>query len=125
MEQRPFAFARVDHVQLAIPAGGEGRCREYWGGLLGLTELDKPPLLAGRGGCWFQGPGFQVHLGVEADFRPALKAHPGFEVEGLPELADVLSTHGYPVTWSDEVPGQERFHTSDPFGNRVEFLRRH
>ncbi|MBR7836712.1 glyoxalase, partial [Actinospica durhamensis] len=73
----------------------------------------------------FQGAAFQVHLGVEADFRAALKAHPGFEVEGLAELAGVLAAHGYPVTWSDEVPGQERFHTSDPFGNRLEFLRRH
>jgi catechol 2,3-dioxygenase-like lactoylglutathione lyase family enzyme len=118
-----FSFARVDHVQLAIPAGGEERCREYWAGVLGLTELAKPPILAARGGCWFQGPGFQVHLGVEQDFRPALKAHPGFEIEGLERLAEVLADHGYRVTWSDEVPGQDRFHTTDPFGNRLEFLQ--
>ena len=120
-----FAFARVDHVQLAIPAGGEARGRAYWGGLLGLAELSKPPVLAARGGCWFQGPGFQVHLGVEADFRPAVKAHPGFEIDGLAELAEAFAAQGYPVTWSDDVPGQERFHTLDPFGNRLEFLRRH
>lgn len=120
-----FAFARVDHVQLAIPAGGEARGRAYWGGLLGLAELSKPPVLAARGGCWFQGPGFQVHLGVEADLRPAVKAHPGFEIDGLAELAEAFAAQGYPVTWSDDVPGQERFHTLDPFGNRLEFLRRH
>ena len=120
-----FAFARVDHVQLAIPAGGEARGRAYWGGLLGLAELSKPPVLAARGGCWFQGPGFQVHLGVEADFRPAVKAHPGFEIDGLAELAEAFAAQGYPVAWSDDVPGQERFHTLDPFGNRLEFLRRH
>ncbi len=120
-----FAFARVDHVQLAIPAGGEARGRAYWGELLGLAELSKPPVLAARGGCWFQGPGFQVHLGVEADFRPAVKAHPGFEIDGLAELAEAFAAQGYPVTWSDDVPGQERFHTLDPFGNRLEFLRRH
>jgi catechol 2,3-dioxygenase-like lactoylglutathione lyase family enzyme len=120
---QPFSFARVDHVQLAIPAGGEERCREYWAGILGLTELAKPPVLARRGGCWFQGPGFQVHLGVEPDFRPAVKAHPGFEIEGLTRLAEVLAAHGHSVTWSDEVPGQRRFHTLDPFGNRLEFLQ--
>jgi len=122
---QPFSFTRVDHVQLAIPAGGEERGRRYWGGLLGLPELDKPAALAGRGGCWFQGPGFQVHLGVEAEFRSAVKAHPGFEVDGLAALAELFGAHGYPVTWSDEVPGQDRFHTLDPFGNRLEFLHRY
>jgi catechol 2,3-dioxygenase-like lactoylglutathione lyase family enzyme len=124
---QPFSLDRVDHVQLAVPAGGEERCRAFWGGLLGLTELAKPDALAARGGCWFQGSGFQVHLGVEAEFRPARKAHPGFEVDGLAALAalaELLAAHGHPVVWSDEVPGQDRFHTADPFGNRLEFLRR-
>jgi catechol 2,3-dioxygenase-like lactoylglutathione lyase family enzyme len=117
-----FSLAGVNHVQLAIPADGEEKCRAFWGDILGLTEVPKPPALAPRGGCWFDGPGFQVHLGVEADFRPARKAHPGFEVRGLTELAELLAMHGCDITWSDEVPGQERFHTADPFGNRIEFL---
>ncbi|HET9171629.1 MAG TPA: glyoxalase [Actinospica sp.] len=120
-----FTFTAVDHVQLAIPVGGEQACRDFWGGLLGLAELAKPPVLAARGGCWFDGPGFQVHLGVEAEFRPALKAHPGFRISGLRDLADRLGAAGYPVTWSDEVPGQDRFHTADPFGNRLEFVEPH
>jgi hypothetical protein len=119
-----FAFDRVDHVQFAIPAGGEEQGRAFWGEILRLAEIAKPPALAARGGCWFEGPGFQVHLGVEADFRPARKAHPGFEVSGLAELADLLTTHDYTVTWSEEVPGQDRFHTADPFGNRIEFLQK-
>ena len=117
-----FSFERVDHVQLAIPAGGEDRCRSFWGDVLGLTEVPKPPVLAARGGCWFDGPGFQLHAGVEADFRPARKAHPGFQVRGVRALADRLAAAGYPVTWSDDVPDQDRFHTADPFGNRLEFL---
>jgi hypothetical protein len=120
-----FSFERVDHVQLAIPAGGEHECRAYWGDVLGLAEAAKPPVLAARGGCWFDGPGFQVHLGVEPDFRPALKAHPGFRVRGVRALADRLGAAGYLATWSDEVPGQDRFHTHDPFGNRLEFLELH
>ena len=119
------SFAAIDHVQVAIPAGGEQECRAFWGELLGLSEVPKPPVLAARGGCWFQGPGFQVHLGVESDFRPALRAHPGFEIRGLRVLAELLAGHGYVVTFSSEVPGQDRFHTVDPFGNRLEFLEPH
>ncbi|MCX4750485.1 glyoxalase [Kitasatospora sp. NBC_01287] len=119
------SLAAINHVQLAIPAGGEQQCRAFWGELLGLPETPKPPALAVRGGCWFQGSGFQVHLGVEADFRPALRAHPAFEIRGLRALADRLADHGHPVTFSDEVPGQDRFHTADPFGNRLEFLEPH
>jgi catechol 2,3-dioxygenase-like lactoylglutathione lyase family enzyme len=117
-----FSFKQVDHVQLAIPAGGEDECRAFWGGVLGLPELSKPPALAARGGCWFDGPGFQVHAGVDPNFRPAFKAHPGFRVRGLSTLADRLGAAGYLVTWSDDVPGQDRFHTADPFGNRLEFV---
>lgn len=120
-----FSFAAIDHVQLAIPPGGEQQSRAFWGDLLGLTELPKPPALAPRGGCWFQGPTFQLHLGVEQDFHPARKAHPGFHIRGLRALAESLADHGYPVTFSDDVPGQDRFHTVDPFGNRLEFLEPH
>jgi catechol 2,3-dioxygenase-like lactoylglutathione lyase family enzyme len=120
-----FSFTAFDHVQLTIPAGGEQRSRDFWGELLGLAEIPKPLALAGRGGCWFQGPGFQLHLGVEQDFRPARKAHPGFRISGLRALADRLGEHGYPATFSDDVPGQDRFHTVDPFGNRLEFLELH
>jgi len=125
MTTRRFVFQRLDHIQLAIPAGGEQECRAFWGGLLGLPELPKPPVLAARGGCWFEGPGFQLHLGVEPDFRPALKAHPGFQIRGAKALAEILLAAGYLTTWSDDVPGQDRFHTTDPFGNRLEFLESH
>jgi len=121
----------VNHVQPAIPADGEDRGRAYWVGLLGLAELPKPPVLAARGGCWFDAAAFQVHLGVEQDFRPARKAHPAFEVRGVRvrALAERLAA-GYKVVWSDEVPGQDhvlpkRCHTADPFGNRLEFLEPH
>jgi catechol 2,3-dioxygenase-like lactoylglutathione lyase family enzyme len=117
-----FDFTRLHHVQLAIPAGGEAACRAFWAGALGMTEVRKPPVLAARGGCWFRGGGIEVHLGVEADFVPALKAHPGLLVTGLKQLATRLEQHGTPVTWDDEFPGHDRFYAHDPFGNRLEFL---
>lgn len=115
-------FQRLHHVQLAIPPGGEDDCRGFWGGLLGLAEVSKPPALAARGGCWFRGGGLEVHLGVERDPVPARKAHPGILVTGLDALAARLAAGGVEVTWDGEFPGYRRFYAADPFGNRLEFL---
>lgn len=114
----------IHHVQLACPAGVEDDLRAFYSGVLGLAEKSKPPVLAARGGCWFssEARGIELHLGVEADFRPARKAHPGLLWEDLTELADRLTAAGHPVEWSDELPGYRRFYTADPMGNRLEFL---
>lgn len=115
-------FLRLHHVQLAIPAGSEDRARAFWRDILGMTELTKPPVLAGRGGCWFRGHGLEVHLGVEDEFRPARKAHPGILVRHIRDLSDHLVAHGVEVTWDDNFPGHDRFYAHDAFGNRLEFL---
>ena len=115
----------IHHVQLACPAGSEPALRSFYAGVLGLTELPKPPVLAARGGCWFaMADGSELHLGVEADFRPARKAHPGLLWPALDDLAARLSKTGHEVRWAaeDEIPGRRRFHTDDPVGNRLEFL---
>jgi catechol 2,3-dioxygenase-like lactoylglutathione lyase family enzyme len=117
-----FALARLHHVQLAIPVGAEDAARPFYRDALGMTEIDKPPVLAARGGCWFRGDGIEIHLGVEEEFRPARKAHPALLVDGLDALADRLSEHGVDVRWDDEFPGHRRFYADDPFGNRLEFL---
>lgn len=121
-EKPRFALVRVHHVQLSIPPGGEPACREFWGEALGMRELTKPPVLAARGGCWFGADGLEVHLGVEENFAPARKAHPGLMVTGLEGLAQRLEARGIAVQWDENFPGYQRFHTSDPFGNRLEFL---
>lgn len=118
-----YEFSGLHHVQLAIPAGGEEQCREFWGGVLGMAELAKPPVLASRGGCWFRGGGLEVHLGVEEGFEPARKAHPGVLVAGLKGLAERLAGAGVEVRWDDDFPGFHRFYAFDPFGNRLEFLQ--
>ncbi|AEB46253.1 VOC family protein [Micromonospora maris] len=112
----------IHHVQLACPRDSEDRSRAFYVDLLGLTELTKPPTLAARGGCWFSGYGAELHLGVEDDFRPARKAHPALLRPDLDALATRLTAAGCPVTWSDDLPGLRRFHTTDPHGNRLEFL---
>ncbi|WP_335940132.1 VOC family protein [Streptomyces sp. PTD5-9] len=112
----------LDHVQLAAPAGSEDALRAYYADALGLTEIPKPPALAARGGCWFQTGPVQLHLGIEKDFRPARKAHPGLRVTGIEDYAARLRAHGAEVSWDDSLPGHRRFFSHDPVGNRLEFL---
>ncbi|HEX4831741.1 MAG TPA: VOC family protein [Trebonia sp.] len=112
----------IDHVQVAMPRGQEDAARQFYGGLLAMTEEAKPPALAPRGGCWFTAGAAVLHLGVEEPFAPARKAHPAFLVADLDVLQARLTAAGYPCTRADEqIPGVTRFHVHDPFGNRVEF----
>lgn len=111
-----------DHVQVAIPAGGEDDARRFYGSLLGMAEVPKPPALAPRGGCWFTAGAAVLHLGVERPFTPARKAHPAFLVDDLDGVQQRLSSAGCECVRTDgEIPGVRRFHTYDPFGNRLEF----
>jgi catechol 2,3-dioxygenase-like lactoylglutathione lyase family enzyme len=121
-DSAPFLLAGIHHVQLAIPPGGEDAGRQFWGDAVGMAEIDKPPVLAARGGCWFRGGGLEVHLGVDPDFRPARKAHPAILTSGLEALARRLVETGSVVSWDGEFPGHRRFYADDPFGNRLEFL---
>lgn len=111
-----------DHVQLAAPPGCEDLSRAYCTGVLGMTEVPKPALLAARGGCWFRTGAVELHLGVEEGFRPSAKAHPGLRVTGIAEYAARLEAAGATVLWDEDLPGRPRFHTYDPVGNRLEFL---
>ncbi len=112
----------LDHVQLAMPAGREDEARAFYAGVLGLTEQVKPANLARRGGVWFARGDLKIHLGVEAGFRPARKAHPAFRVKNLAKLRARCEAAGYPTVDDEPLPGYERFYVADPFGNRIECL---
>jgi catechol 2,3-dioxygenase-like lactoylglutathione lyase family enzyme len=114
----------LDHLQLAIPPGGETLARAFYGDLLGLAEIAKPESLAGRGGCWFALGAVQLHLGVESEFRPARKAHPAFEVADLAEMSARFMRAGAPIEEAIALLGWSRFYTADPFGNRIELMQR-
>lgn len=114
---------QLDHVQLAMPVGGEARARAFYEGVLGgIGEVAKPPHLAARGGCWFERGALKVHLGVEEDFRPARKAHAAFIVTGLAGLVGALQAGGYRVVEDGPLAGYQRRYVDDPFGNRIELM---
>jgi catechol 2,3-dioxygenase-like lactoylglutathione lyase family enzyme len=115
---------RLHHVQVSCPVGGEASARRFYAEGLGIPEVDKPPVLAARGGCWFRGAAVEVHVGVEEPFAPAAKAHPAFLVDAieLDDLASRLADAGFPVMWDEDFPGHRRFYTRDGNGNRVELL---
>ena len=122
-----MTVAGLDHVQVAAPVGCEEEARSFYGGLLALEEIPKPPLLAARGGCWFRLGDHELHVGVTEQFLPAAKAHPGIAATSLPalrELAERLVRAGATVEWAAaaELEGRERFHVRDPWGNRLELL---
>jgi catechol 2,3-dioxygenase-like lactoylglutathione lyase family enzyme len=112
----------VDHVQLAMPAGREAEARAFYSGLLGIPEIQKPPVLAARGGAWFESGRLKIHLGVDRDFRPAQKAHPGLLVAGLDTLIDRLREAGYAIVDDEPLAGYLRVYVNDPFGNRLELM---
>jgi catechol 2,3-dioxygenase-like lactoylglutathione lyase family enzyme len=116
-----LTIVAIEHVQLAMPAGREDEARAFYADLLGLPEVPKPPDLARRGGAWFEAGPVKLHLGVEADFRPARKAHPALLVRGLGALVDRLRAASVEVI-DDELPGWDRVYVSDPFGNRLELM---
>jgi len=117
-----YQLVAVDHVQLAMPPGGEASARGFYQAILGLEERPKPPVLAARGGCWFSNDRVTLHLGVEDDFRPARKAHPALMVEDLDDLCGTLGSAGYDVRFDGEVPDVRRCYVDDPFGNRIELI---
>jgi len=112
----------LDHVQLAIPPGEEVRCDEFYVTLLGFHQLEKPPVLAARGGRWYQRDDAVIHLGVEEGFLPARKAHPALVVENYERLVALLATAGVEVRLDDSIPGRRRCHVDDPVGNRLELI---
>jgi catechol 2,3-dioxygenase-like lactoylglutathione lyase family enzyme len=114
----------LDHVQLAMPAGGEDLARGFYRDVLGLAEQPKPPHLAKRGGCWFESDLVKIHLGVDQEFRAATKAHPGLLVQGLPAIVEACRAGGFQVVNDEPLEGYDRIYVNDPFGNRLELMER-
>jgi catechol 2,3-dioxygenase-like lactoylglutathione lyase family enzyme len=113
---------RIDHVQLAMPAGGEDAARRFYSGLLGIPEIPKPPELAVRGGVWFENGSVKIHLGIDPEFYSARKAHPALVVSELELLIAALRDGGCDVKEGEGFTDGRHVYVSDPFGNRIELI---
>lgn len=123
LARRGPVIRALHHVQLAMPADGEADAEQFYEEILGIPRVAKPPHLEPRGGCWFENENVKIHLGVEADFSPARKAHPALIVDDLETLHSILEHGGVEVVVDQPLSGFDRFYVSDPFGNRLEFLQ--
>ncbi len=124
-QQNNMGILGIDHVQLAIPAGGEEKARAFFINILGFQEIPKPAELAKRGGAWFQAGAVHLHLGVEADFCAARKAHPAFLVDDLVGLIAKVESAGFEAdTTQPPLKKYKRVHVFDPFGNRIELMEK-
>ncbi|MDA0811957.1 MAG: glyoxalase [Verrucomicrobia bacterium] len=113
----------LDHIQLAMPTGGEATAIAFFAGLLGFSEEPKPWPLAERGGCWFASGACKLRIGIDPAFVPQKKAHPAFLCEDIDDLTARLVAIGCVVHWNHDLPKRRRFYTADPFGNRLELIR--
>jgi catechol 2,3-dioxygenase-like lactoylglutathione lyase family enzyme len=118
-----ITFKRLDHVQVCVPRGAEPRAREFYGGLLGLEEIEKPEAVRKNGGMWYNAADVQLHVGVEDAVAPS-KRHPAFEVENVSAVRAFLEQNGVRTKDEEAIPGVQRFSFFDPFGNRIEFLEK-
>lgn len=114
----------LHHIQIVMPKGGEAEARRFYGGVLGLPEVEKPEPLRARGGVWFETPTTGIHIGVEEPFVAARKAHPAFQVASLTAAIQRMEAQGVAYRRDIDLPGIQRIYISDPFGNRIELLER-
>jgi catechol 2,3-dioxygenase-like lactoylglutathione lyase family enzyme len=117
------AIVGLDHVQVAITPGGEDLARRFYGELLGMAEVAKPEVLAGRGGVWFACGAQQLHCGIEEPVAPS-RRHPALLTDDLEGTRARLEAAGFPIRPDVELPGFKRFSTEDPFGNRLECMEK-
>jgi catechol 2,3-dioxygenase-like lactoylglutathione lyase family enzyme len=119
-----MSILSLDHVQVAIPTGGEERACAFYSGILGFSEVAKPAALAGRNSIWFTAGAVNLHLGIVAEFHPAKRAHPALVVQGLDEILASCERAGLPTKPDAPFNGFRRVHVFDPFGNRLELMER-
>lgn len=113
----------LHHAQITIPKGAEEQGRDFYCGLLGLSEIEKPDALKSRGGFWLSVGDRNVHVGTEEGFdRTTTKAHLAYEVRALEHWRSKLVAANIEILEGVPIPGFDRFEFRDPFGNRVEMI---
>ena len=111
---------RLSHVNVTMPKGSEAVAREFYGRMLGLTEIPKPEGARHHGGVWFDADGLDLHLSLEdRRFGPDARRHFGLACEDVKSIRAKLERAGFKTDNASPFP-ERRFFVLDPFGNRIE-----
>jgi catechol 2,3-dioxygenase-like lactoylglutathione lyase family enzyme len=116
-------IVRIDHVQITVPREVEAEALRFYGEVLGLERIPKPPEAAKRGGAWFRHGGMQVHVSLESadPAQHESRRHVCYAVANLDEARAALEGAGVAILDDPRPePGLARFYVFDPGGNRVE-----
>lgn len=118
-----FMIIGLHHAQITIPKGTEEEGKQFYCGILGVPEKEKPESLKGRGGFWIKVGDRDVHIETEDDFdRLKTKAHLAYQVEDIAYWKNYLEKNSIQIIEAVPIPGFMRFEFRDPFGNRVELI---
>ncbi len=115
-------FNRLNHIQICIPHGEEDKGREFYCGILGLKEIEKPKRMKANGGFWVEIADVQIHIGTE-DMNGISKRHPAFEVEDLDAVKSYLIKEKISVVEQQSVNELNRFSFFDYWDNRIELMQ--
>lgn len=114
-------FERLNHILLCIPEGAEEDARAFYGGVLGLEELNDMGYPLPNGAIWFQMGDIELHIRAEP-VSESSQRHPAFEVKNLEVARTLLEDAGITIRNDSPIPGRNRFSFRDPFGNRIELI---
>ena len=116
-------FKKINHIQICIPKGEETKGREFYCGILGLQEIEKPESLKKNGGFWLAIADIQLHIGTE-HLEGKSKRHPAFEVDNLEAVKTYLIQQGIKIKEDDKIAGINRFSFFDYWDNRIELMEK-
>ena len=119
-------ITRYNHTQVTVPKGSSDEVRRFYGQVLGLREIAVPDTMTNYGLIWFRvGERDELHVGQEDGIdRRRTKAHLAYEVDDMAAWRGRLAAHGIETIEQPKIPGLDRVHLHDPFGNRIEIIGR-
>lgn len=116
----------LQHVSVPRPPGEESaqRARQFYGGVVGLTEKPVPSSIAQLDLVWFKiGDYTELHVFAEKDSPTTSGRHFCLDVSDVESMRQALVQAGYQPWNPEEIHGRPRFFCRDPFDNVVEFTQ--
>lgn len=117
-------YQRLNHITIAVPAGEHDKVRAFYGGLLGLKEVERPDALNKVFDLiWYEWFDILLHLEFTPPWTtPAQNRHVGIEIKNIDRVRASLAQQGAKILEAVAMPDRERFYLLDPFGNYFEFI---